>query len=87
MRKIFPCFAGVFAGIPPEAIDRRHWHPASTPKLRDEIPGTIEISGNKKRPMMPVLDDATISAQLSEPNHNSVMKPEVTALCPICNFP
>jgi hypothetical protein len=65
------------------AIGIRHPHPSFAMKF----PEPLKSRETKKRLMMPVLDDATISAQLSEPNHNSVMKPEVTALCPICNFP
>jgi hypothetical protein len=87
MRKVShasPAFCGNSAAtVDRGAVGIRHPRPTFAMKF----PEPLKSWETKKRPAMPILDGAAISAQLSEPNHNSVMKPEVTALCPICNFP
>ncbi|MGD0848278.1 hypothetical protein [Bradyrhizobium sp.] len=85
-RKIFRCFASIFRKTPgpltAAAIGIQHPRPTF-----DGIPQLLKSWETKKHMAIPTLDGAAIFAQLAEPNHNSVMEPEVAGLCPICNFP
>jgi hypothetical protein len=92
-RRVLSRFAGVsgpgFSGTV-GGIDRPGYpHPTSTPGLRHDIPGAIEILRNKKIPDDGDPDGPRDSSQPSARNHNSDKKagPIHRALFPICNFP